>query len=72
METKGLSKDKYSLQYVSGVCIGVGKEDRKIKGYCEMICNSILPETDKEYAKQKKQIIRDMQIIADAFNKLQP
>lgn len=57
----------YVLQYVSGVCIGVGKTT-DVKGYVVMICNSILPETDAEYAKEKKEIIANMQIIADAFN----
>lgn len=57
----------YTLQYVSGVCIGVGKHT-DTNGYVIMICNSILPETDAQYAKEKKEIIANVQVIADAFN----
>lgn len=49
------------------ICMGVGVET-KIKGgvYVEYICNSILPETDKEYNKQHLEIVRNMKLIAAA------
>lgn len=58
----------FKLQFVSGVCIGVGKTT-DVPGYVEMICNTILPETDEEYAKEKKKIIGYMKTIAEALNK---
>lgn len=61
-------KGPFKLVFVSGVCIGVGKSDPNIKDYSEMICNSILPETDEQYEKEKEQILEYMNIICYALN----
>jgi hypothetical protein len=49
------------------VCTGVGIVDKINNGeYTEFVCNSLLPETDKEYLKQHEQIEADMKLIASA------
>ena len=58
--TQGLWKP----EYVSGVCIGVGATI--IKGFTAMIVNTILPNTDEEYAEQEPNIKADMNLIAAA------
>lgn len=49
------------------IVIGVGI-NTKVKGgvYTEMICESLLPETDEEYIKQHEKILADMRLIAAA------
>lgn len=64
LKKKGLFK----LEFVGPICIGVGKADPNIKGYSEMICNTILPETDEQYEKEKEQILEYMNIICYALN----
>ncbi|HEX6168259.1 MAG TPA: hypothetical protein VFZ33_01105 [Chitinophagaceae bacterium] len=44
------------------ICIGVQNEDF----YGQMICNSILPETDEQYEKEKVEIEANMRLIASA------
>lgn len=57
----------WAKSYIGKVCIGVGAKSVSARGvYTEMVCNTILPETDAEYAKQKDQIEADMSLIAAA------
>lgn len=68
------TKGKWELVYSGPVCIGVGVKSANRKGYTKMVLNSILPETDYEYNKEKFQIEADMQLCAVApemFNVLQ-
>ncbi len=58
------TKGKHKLQFVSGVCIGIGVELEP--NYTQMIANTILPDTDKEYAKQKEEIEANMQLYTSA------
>lgn len=48
--------------YVGPICIGVGT----VAPITTVICNSILPDTDKEYEKHKANIEADMNLIAKA------
>ena len=50
------------------ICTGVGIVEKinDNSEYTEFICNSLLPDTDKEYLKQRKQIEADMKLIAAA------
>ena len=50
------------------ICTGVGIVEKinDSSEYTEFVCNSLLPETDKEYLKQKEQIEADMKLIASA------
>jgi len=49
------------------ICTGVGIiTDMGSGTYYEMICNSLLPSTDKEYIKQSEKIEADMKLIAAA------
>ena len=49
---------------IHGICIGVAKAtDGPHK---QVICNSILPDTDKEYLATKDSIDADMRLIAAA------
>lgn len=56
--TKGILK----LQFVSGVCIGIGTEGN----YSQMTANSILPDTDEDYAKEKEEIEANMKLYASS------
>lgn len=47
----------------AGICIGVQNSP---DGFTQMICNSILPETDDMYEKWGEQIEADMKLIAAA------
>ena len=62
-EFKG-TKGDLKLQYVSGVCIGIGVE--LSDHYFQITCNSILPETDEEYTKEKEEIEANMTLYAAA------
>lgn len=50
--------EKLELSFVSGVCIGLEKviSEGPLGKYSEVVCNTILPETDEEYEAQKKEI----------------
>ncbi|MFR3694956.1 MAG: hypothetical protein ACLTW0_02080 [Alistipes ihumii] len=50
--------------YISGVCVGVGRQIQP--GYIQMIVNTILPETDEEYRKQRMEIESNVRLIAAA------
>lgn len=55
MEFKG-TKEKLERKYVSDVCIGIGT----IGDFSQITANSILPETDKEYEKERQEIEANM------------
>lgn len=49
------------------ICTGVGvSKDVPFGKYYEMVCESLLPETDKEYLGQREQIEANMKLIAAA------
>lgn len=52
-EFKG-TRGEHKPVYVSDVCIGIGVELEP--NYNQMIVNTILPDTDKEYSKRKEEI----------------
>lgn len=61
MEFKG-TKGELELKFVSGVCIGIGTI-----GLCSQItANTILPETDEEYEKEREEIESNMKIYSCA------
>lgn len=55
---------KYEKKYISAICTGVGT----VGNPYEMICESVLPDTDAEYAKEKKDIESKMAFIVKACN----
>ena len=50
------------------ICTGVGIVEKinDSSEYTGFVCNSLLPETDKEYLIQREQIEADMKLIAAA------
>lgn len=50
--------------YISEVCVGVGRQIQP--GYIQMIVNTILPETDAEYRRQRMEIESNARLIAAA------
>ena len=60
-EFKG-TKSELELKFVSGVCIGIGT----IGAFTMMTANTILPDTDEEYAEQKEEIESNMKLYASA------
>lgn len=60
--------EKLELSFVSGVCIGLEKviSAGPLGKYSEVVCNTILPETDEEYEVQKKEIEGRMKLFAAA------
>lgn len=58
------TKGEWELQYVSGVCIGVGTE--LTDHYFQMIVNTILPDNDEDYETQSKEIEANAKLIAAA------
>ena len=60
------TKGKWIKIYVNGVCIGVGAQDKEFADYQEVICNSILPDTDEEYALYQSNIEDNMAVISKA------
>lgn len=49
------------------ICTGVGINSRIDDGiYTEFICNSMLPDDDEEYIKQREEIEANMKLIAAA------
>lgn len=63
-EFKG-SMGKTELVYMSGMCIGIGIKQHY--GLTIMTANSILPDTDEEYEKEKVQIESDMQMYSTSI-----
>ena len=61
MEFKG-TKEKLERKYVSGICIGIGS----VGDFSQITANSILPETDKEYQKEKVEIEANMLLYSKA------
>lgn len=54
------TKGKLELQYVSGVCIGIGT----IGDYSQITANSVLPNTDEEYENERAEIEANMTLYA--------
>jgi len=61
-----IRKQPWEPVMVSGVCIGVGRQDQN--GIYQMLCNSILPENEDHDELQK--VLWDMEVICHAMNKL--
>jgi hypothetical protein len=66
MTTQEIKNSKWQLSMIRGVCIGI--EVVIQDGYSRVILNTILPDTDKEYKKDKKDIEGLMQYICDLHN----
>ena len=66
-----IKKSKWQLSMVSGVCIGIETviAESKEGTYSRIILNTILPDTDEQYAKEKKEIEGVMKYICDLHNK---
>jgi len=60
-EFKG-TKTELEPKFVSGVCIGIGT----VGAFTMMTANTILPDTDEEYAEQKEDIESNMKLYASA------
>ena len=56
----------WRLSYIQPgpICIGIQRGDT----YGEMVCNTILPDTDEEYEKTKDDIEGNMKFIVEACN----
>lgn len=54
----------YRLSFVGPICIGIQSGDF----YSSMVCNTILPDTDEEYAVQKVEIEDTAKFIVEACN----
>lgn len=61
MEFKG-TKGELELKFAGTICIGIGTKGN----YSQITANSILPETDKEYKKEKEEIEANMKLYAAA------
>jgi len=62
MKFKG-TKGELEMKFMQGgICIGIGT----VGDYCQITANSILPESDEEYAKEKEEIEANMQLYAAA------
>lgn len=62
-EFKG-TKGEHKPIFVSGICIGIGVELEP--NYNQMIVNTILPDTDKEYNNQKEEIEANVKLYCAA------
>ena len=66
MKFKG-TKGELEMKFMQGgICIGIGT----VGDYCQITANSILPESDEEYAKEKEELEANMQLYATAPNLL--
>ena len=62
MKFKG-TKGELEMKFMQGgICIGIGT----VGDYCQITANSILPESDEEYAKEKEELEANMQLYAAA------
>jgi hypothetical protein len=64
---KDLINGKWQPSFVGKICIGIEKEISS--GYSRVLLNTILPDTDKEYKKQKEEIEGLVKYICDLHNK---
>lgn len=60
-EFKG-TKGPLEKKFVGPICIGIGTTGE----YSQITANSILPETDEEYDKEKEELEANMQLYANA------
>jgi len=66
MKFKG-TKGELEMKFMQGgICIGIGT----VGDYCQITANSILPESDEEYAKEKEELEANMRLYATAPNLL--
>ena len=56
------TKGKLERKYVTGICIGIGT----VGNFSQITANSILPETDKQYKKEKTEIEANMLLYSKA------
>ena len=61
MEFK-VTKGILELKYVSGICIGIGT----VGDFSQMTANTILPETDEDYEKERIEIESNMLLYSKA------
>ena len=61
LEFKG-TKGALEPKYISGICIGIGT----IGNPYQVTANSILPNTDNQYKKEKKEIEANMKLYASS------
>ena len=60
MKFKG-TPGKLEMKFMKGgICIGIGT----VGDYCQITANSILPETDEEYEKEKEELEANMRLYA--------
>lgn len=59
----------WKIHRISGCIMGVGVELQP--GFTQMVCESLLPDTDEEYEKIEPQILADMSLISAAPDLLQ-
>ena len=60
MKFKG-TPGKLEMKFMQGgICIGIGT----VGNYCQITANSILPETDEEYEKEKEELEANMRLYA--------
>lgn len=52
----------WKLSYVGTICIGVQNGG----SYGQMVCNTILPDSDEDYKKEESEIIANAKLIAAA------
>jgi hypothetical protein len=57
------TKGPWYPSFHANICIGVQNSP---DGFTQMICNSILPNTDEEYEKERIEIEANMKLIAAA------
>lgn len=65
---KKFTPGEWQLSFVHGFCIGVEVELQP--QYSQVIVNTILPDTDEEYEKEKTEILANASLIAAAPNLL--
>lgn len=63
MKTK-CTKGEWEVKYVGNICIGVGT--KPINGMCQIISNTVLPDTNEEYLKEKEEIEANAKLFASS------
>lgn len=60
MSNTKFTSGPWKLSYVGKICIGVQNGG----SYGQMICNTILPDSDEDYKKEESEIIANAKLIA--------
>ena len=63
------TQGNWKTHRISGCIMGIGVESQP--GFTQMVCESLLPDTDEEYEKIEPQILADMSLISAAPDLLQ-